>query len=108
MQTGKMKQKYVKKFFFLEYDTSLLTLIVMFCLQIVSMSEVLVPLVMMFVLCLVHSHIVSTHSGPTMTCSQSKQRITRRSRHIRCRNGKSRPRQNLRKYIRKQKSFSFL
>ncbi|KYM79292.1 Putative homeodomain transcription factor [Atta colombica] len=65
-------------------------------LQIISMSEVLVPVVMMFVLCTVHSHIVSTHSGPTMTYNQSRQRITRRSRHIRCRNGKSRPRQNLR------------
>ncbi|XP_011863531.1 PREDICTED: putative homeodomain transcription factor isoform X1 [Vollenhovia emeryi] len=64
--------------------------------EIVSMSEVLVPVVMMFVLCIVHSHIVSTHSGPTMTYNQSRQRITRRSRHIRCRNGKSRPRQNLR------------
>ncbi|KAL0102362.1 hypothetical protein PUN28_018704 [Cardiocondyla obscurior] len=64
--------------------------------EIVSMSEVLVPIVMMFVLCIVHSHIVSTHSGPTMTYNQSRQRITRRSRHIRCRNGKSRPRQNLR------------
>lgn len=64
--------------------------------EIISMSEVLVPVVMMFVLCTVHSHIVSTHSGPTMTYNQSRQRITRRSRHIRCRNGKSRPRQNLR------------
>lgn len=67
------------------------------CLQIVSMSEVLVSVVMMFVLCIVHSHIVSTHSGPTMTYNQSRQRITRRSRHVRSRNGKSRPRQNLRK-----------
>lgn len=67
------------------------------CLQIVSMSEVLVPIVMMFVLCIVHSHIVSTHSGPTMMYNQSRQRITRRSRHVRGRNGKSRPRQNLRK-----------
>lgn len=69
------------------------------CLQTVSMSEVLVPIIMMFILCTVHSHIVSTHSGPTMTCSQSRQRVTRRSRHIRCRNGKSRPRQSLRKYV---------
>lgn len=69
------------------------------CLQIVSMSEVLVPVVMMFVLCIVHSHIVSTHSGPTMLSNQSRQRITRRSRHVRCRNGKSRHRQNLRKYV---------
>lgn len=64
--------------------------------EIVSMSEVLVPVVMMFVLCIVHSHIVSTHSGPTMLSNQSRQRITRRSRHVRCRNGKSRHRQNLR------------
>ncbi|XP_072752261.1 protein phtf isoform X1 [Anoplolepis gracilipes] len=64
--------------------------------EIVSMSEVLVPVVMMLVLCIVHSHIVSTHSGPTMLCNQSRQRITRRSRHVRCRNGKSRHRQNLR------------
>lgn len=73
------------------------------CLQIVSMSEVLVPVVMMFVLCIVHSHIVSTHSGPTMLSNQSRQRITRRSRHVRCRNGKSRHRQNLRKYATVQK-----
>ncbi|XP_011630278.1 putative homeodomain transcription factor [Pogonomyrmex barbatus] len=64
--------------------------------EIVSMSEVLVPVVMMFVLCIVHSHIVSTHSGPTMMYNQSRQRITRRSRNARCRNGKTRPRQNLR------------
>lgn len=64
--------------------------------EIVTMSEVLVPVVMMFVLCIVHSHIVSTHSGPTMLCNQARQRITRRSRHVRCRNGKSRHRQNLR------------
>lgn len=64
--------------------------------EIVSISEVLIPIVMMFILCIVHSHIVSTHSGPTMTCNQSRQRITRRSRHIRCRSGKSRSRMNLR------------
>lgn len=64
--------------------------------EIVSMSEVLVPIVMMFILCIVHSHIVSTHSGPIVTYNQSRQRITRRSRHVRSRNGKSRPRQNLR------------
>ncbi|EZA58100.1 hypothetical protein DMN91_006406 [Ooceraea biroi] len=64
--------------------------------ETVSMSEVLVPIIMMFILCTVHSHIVSTHSGPAMTCNQSRQRMTRRSRHVRCRNGKSRPRQSLR------------
>ncbi|XP_014471298.1 PREDICTED: putative homeodomain transcription factor [Dinoponera quadriceps] len=64
--------------------------------EIVSMSEVLIPIIMMFILCTVHSHIVSTHSGPTMTSNQSRQRITRRSRHVRGRNGKSRPRLNLR------------
>ncbi|XP_032666157.1 putative homeodomain transcription factor isoform X2 [Odontomachus brunneus] len=64
--------------------------------EIVSMSEVLIPIIMMFILCIVHSHIVSTHSGPTMTSNQSRQRITRRSRHVRGRSGKSRPRLNLR------------
>ncbi|XP_011151703.1 putative homeodomain transcription factor isoform X3 [Harpegnathos saltator] len=64
--------------------------------EIVSMSEVLIPIIMMFILCIVHSHIVSTHSGPTITSNQSRQRITRRSRHVRGRNGKPRPRLNLR------------
>ncbi|XP_020278731.1 putative homeodomain transcription factor [Pseudomyrmex gracilis] len=64
--------------------------------EIVSMSEVLVPVVMMFVLCIVHSHIVSTHSGPPLKYNQSKLRIPRRSRReARCRNGKSRSRQSL-------------
>lgn len=94
-----MRRKY-EKFVDLLGHVALLSILIVYhvYLQIVSMSEVLVPVVMMFVLCIVHSHIVSTHSGPTMTYNQSRQRITRRSRHVRCRNGKSRPRQSLRKY----------
>nr|XP_012150394.1 PREDICTED: putative homeodomain transcription factor isoform X2 [Megachile rotundata] len=64
--------------------------------DIVSISEVLIPAIMMLILCIVHSHIVSTHSGPAIVDGQSKQRIVRRSRHTRCRMGKSRTRQNLR------------
>ncbi|XP_076160025.1 protein phtf-like isoform X2 [Ptiloglossa arizonensis] len=64
--------------------------------DIVSTSEVLIPTIMMLVLCIVHSDIVSTHSGPSMTDGHSKQRVVRRSRHTRCRMGKSRTRQNLR------------
>ncbi|XP_015429600.1 PREDICTED: putative homeodomain transcription factor [Dufourea novaeangliae] len=64
--------------------------------DIVTMSEVLIPTIMMFILCIVHSHIVSTHSGPTITDGHSKQRVFRRSRHTRCRLGKSRTRQSLR------------
>jgi len=108
MQTGKMRQKY-EKFDLLNHNICVaIHLDCHVCLQIVSMSEVLVPVVMMFVLCIVHSHIVSTHSGPTMTYNQSRQRITRRSRHVRCRNGKSRPRPNLRKYAKVQRTFIFV
>lgn len=64
--------------------------------DVVSTSEVLMPAIMMLTLCIVHSHIVSTHSGPTVIDEQSKQRVVRRSRHTRCRVGKSRTRQNLR------------
>ncbi|XP_076682159.1 putative homeodomain transcription factor isoform X2 [Andrena cerasifolii] len=64
--------------------------------DIVTMSEVLIPAIMMLTLCIVHSHIVSTHSGPAVTDGQSKPRVVRRSRHARCRVGKSRTRQNLR------------
>ncbi|XP_076626108.1 putative homeodomain transcription factor [Colletes latitarsis] len=64
--------------------------------DIVSTSEVLIPTIMMLVLCIVHSHIVSTHSGPSTVDAHSKQRVVRRSRHTRSRLGKSRTRQNLR------------
>ncbi|XP_031841863.1 putative homeodomain transcription factor isoform X2 [Nomia melanderi] len=64
--------------------------------DVVTMSEVLIPAIMMLTLCIVHSHIVSTHSGPIMTNGHSKQRVIRRSRHSRCRLGKSRTRHNLR------------
>ena len=64
--------------------------------DIVTMSEVLIPAIMMLTLCIVHSHIVSTHSGPAVTDGQSKPRVVRRSRHARCRVGKSRTRKNLR------------
>nr|XP_033332804.1 putative homeodomain transcription factor [Megalopta genalis]XP_033332805.1 putative homeodomain transcription factor [Megalopta genalis]XP_033332806.1 putative homeodomain transcription factor [Megalopta genalis] len=64
--------------------------------DIVTTSEVLIPAIMMLTLCIVHSHIVSTHSGPIVTNGHSKQRIIRRSRHTRCRLGKSRTRHSLR------------
>lgn len=54
---------------------------------------------MMLTLCIVHSHIVSTHSGPMIGDGQSKQKIVRRLRHTRCRIGKSRTRQNLREFL---------
>ena len=69
------------------------------CLQIISTSEVLVPAIMMLTLCIVHSHIVSTHSGPTIGDGQNKQKVVRRLRHTRCRIGKSRTRQNLRRFF---------
>lgn len=54
---------------------------------------------MMLTLCIVHSHIVSTHSGPTIGDGQNKQKMVRRLRHTRCRISKSRTRQNLRKFF---------
>ncbi|XP_011300541.1 putative homeodomain transcription factor [Fopius arisanus] len=59
--------------------------------DIVSMSEILVPAAMMFVLCTVHSQIVSTNSGPTIVNGHNRSRI-RRSRHERSRSGKLRTR----------------
>ncbi|XP_063992480.1 protein phtf isoform X2 [Diachasmimorpha longicaudata] len=59
--------------------------------NIVSMTEILVPTLMMFVLCTVHSQIVSTNSGPTVINGPNRSRI-RRSRHERTRSGKLRPR----------------
>ncbi|KAK2580169.1 hypothetical protein KPH14_012440 [Odynerus spinipes] len=63
--------------------------------DIVSTSEVLIPGVMMLILCIVHSHIVSTNSGPMEVNGHSRQKIIRRSRHGRCRISKSRSRSNL-------------
>lgn len=54
---------------------------------------------MMLTLCIVHSHIVSTHSGPTIADGQSKQKTVRRLRHTRCRLGKSRSRKTMRKFL---------
>ena len=51
---------------------------------------------MMLTLCIVHSQIVSTHSGPSLTNQQDKHR-SRRSRHGRIRFSKTRVRRNLRK-----------
>ncbi|XP_015117165.1 putative homeodomain transcription factor isoform X2 [Diachasma alloeum] len=59
--------------------------------NIVSMTELLVPAAMMFVLCTVHSQIVSTNSGPAIVKGHNRSRI-RRSRHGRSRSGKLRPR----------------
>ncbi|XP_043684516.1 protein phtf isoform X6 [Vespula pensylvanica] len=63
--------------------------------DIVSTSEVFIPSVMMLILCLVHSHIVSTNSGPMEINGYSRQKVIRRSRHGRCRISKSRSRSNL-------------
>lgn len=60
-------------------------------LQIVSLTEVLMPVAMMFLLCTVHSQIVSTNSGPTISTGINRSRA-RRSRHERTRPGKLRPR----------------
>ncbi|XP_034949881.1 putative homeodomain transcription factor isoform X2 [Chelonus insularis] len=63
--------------------------------DIVSLAEILMPVAMMFFLCIVHSQIVSTNSGPTITPGRNKSRI-RRSRNERNRPGKLRPRRNTR------------
>ncbi|CAD6225746.1 GSCOCG00005704001-RA-CDS [Cotesia congregata] len=59
--------------------------------DIVSLTEVLMPVAMMFLLCTVHSQIVSTNSGPTISTGINRSRA-RRSRHERTRPGKLRPR----------------
>ncbi|XP_071871309.1 putative homeodomain transcription factor [Bombus fervidus] len=89
--------------FLLLYSLQLVNMGIYFCQMakdnesdIISTSEVLIPAIMMLTLCVVHSHIVSTHSGPTIGDGQNKQKIVRRLRHTRCRMGKSRTRQNLR------------
>ncbi|XP_014218418.1 putative homeodomain transcription factor isoform X2 [Copidosoma floridanum] len=61
----------------------------------VTMSEVLIPTAMMLILCMVHSQIVSTNSGPIMSHKYDKQR-TRRSRHSRSSLSKPRTRKNMR------------
>ncbi|KOC65030.1 Putative homeodomain transcription factor [Habropoda laboriosa] len=88
--------------FLLVYSLQLISMCIYFCQMIkdnesdiVSTSEVLIPAIMMLTLCIVHSHIVSTHSGPTVADGQSKQKVVRRLRHTRCRMGKTRTRQNL-------------
>ncbi|XP_057340050.1 protein phtf isoform X2 [Microplitis mediator] len=63
--------------------------------DIVSLAEILMPVAMMFVLCTVHSQIVSTNSGPTVPMSINRSRV-RRSRHERTRSGKLRSRNNQR------------
>ncbi|KAG8035490.1 hypothetical protein G9C98_006936 [Cotesia typhae] len=59
--------------------------------DIVSLTEVLMPVAMMFLLCTVHSQIVSTNSDPTISTGINRSRA-RRSRHERTRPGKLRPR----------------
>ncbi|KAK0078152.1 hypothetical protein PV326_009546 [Microctonus aethiopoides] len=66
--------------------------------NIVSMTEVLMPVVFMFILCTVHSQIVSTNSGPTLSTSINRSRA-RRSRHERSRSGKLRSRRNPRSVV---------
>lgn len=48
--------------------------------QHVSASEVLVPGAMMLVLSLIHSHIVSTHTGPTRDPAGGKSRQVKRTK----------------------------
>lgn len=62
------------------------------------MTEVLMPVVFMFILCTVHSQIVSTNSGPTLSTSINRSRV-RRSRHERSRSGKLRSRRNPRSVV---------
>ncbi|XP_011498540.1 PREDICTED: putative homeodomain transcription factor [Ceratosolen solmsi marchali] len=62
--------------------------------EIVSMSEVLIPGVMMLTLCMVHSQIVSTNCAPLISKKYERQRI-RHSRHGRSRANKTRTRRNI-------------
>lgn len=62
--------------------------------EIISNAEVLIPFAMMLTLCIVHSQIVSTHSGPSL--SKNNNQRSRRSRNGRGRFNKSRVRRNLR------------
>lgn len=61
--------------------------------NMVTMTEVLMPVVMMFILCTVHSQIVSTNSDP-ITVNGHKRSRMRRSRNERNRSGKLRTRRN--------------
>ncbi|XP_008216637.1 putative homeodomain transcription factor [Nasonia vitripennis] len=63
--------------------------------DIITISEVITPAVMMLILCLVHSQIVSTNSGPILSIKYDRQRI-RRSRQDRSRLNKTRARRNIR------------
>ncbi|XP_066585817.1 protein phtf [Prorops nasuta] len=60
--------------------------------DVIATSEVFIPIIIMLILCFIHSHIVSTNSGPSPIKSQGRQRVIRRSRHDRSRFGKSRVR----------------
>lgn len=59
------------------------------------MSEVVIPTAMMLILCMIHSQIVSTNSGPIMSSKYERQRI-RRSRQ-----GRSRLSKRTRRSVRK-------
>lgn len=67
-------------------------------LQIITISEVITPVAMMLILCLVHSQIVSTNSGPILDIKYDRQRI-RRSRQDRSRLNKTRARRIIRSNI---------
>ncbi|KAI4477709.1 PREDICTED: putative homeodomain transcription factor [Polistes canadensis] len=88
--------------FLLLYSLQLINVLLYFSYEdreneadMVSTSEVFIPSVMMLILCLVHSHIVSTNSGPMEINGYSRQKVLRRPRHGRCRINKSRSRSNL-------------
>ncbi|XP_017761754.1 PREDICTED: putative homeodomain transcription factor [Eufriesea mexicana] len=88
--------------FLLLYSLQLINICIYFCQMvkdnesdIMSTSEILIPVIMMLTLCIVHSDIVSTHSGTTVSDGQNKQKMVKRLRHTRCRMGKARTRQNL-------------
>ncbi|KAJ8676448.1 hypothetical protein QAD02_012235 [Eretmocerus hayati] len=61
----------------------------------ISVSEVMIPSVMMLILCVVHTQIVSTNSGPLLSSKYDSNR-NRRSRHGRSRPNKIRSRRSTR------------
>ncbi|XP_043478132.1 protein phtf isoform X1 [Leptopilina heterotoma] len=93
--------RYTFAFFLLLYSLQFFNIVIFFHLlnkdsesDIISTAEVLIPFAMMLTLCIVHSQIVSTHSGPSL--SKSDNHRSRRSRNGRGRFNKSRVRRNLR------------
>ncbi|XP_051160656.1 protein phtf [Leptopilina boulardi] len=93
--------RYTFTFFLILYSLQFFNTIIYFYIlnkesesDIISNAEVLIPFAMMLTLCIVHSQIVSTHSGPSL--SKNDNQRSRRSRNGRGRFNKSRVRRNLR------------